>query len=233
MQLLNTFQEDVQRDLHIATRSVIDTSTFYGNPDERYLLDDYTRFTTMEDVMREYVKGVWVRKQNDNFHFFLPDVVHRTVTKNPLVTVDGLPVFNLDNVMKLDPLKIKRIDILSRKSFHGSVTFDGLIGFTSYKGDLAELSLDEKSHRQVYDGLQENREFYAPKYENNTIKNRIPDFRELLYWNPQVKTSNNGEAFVEFYTSEQEGNYFVVTQGTTTNGLVGSSITRLKVFEKP
>ena len=34
-----------------------------------YLLDDYTRFTTMEEVMREYVAEVRVRKEAERFHF--------------------------------------------------------------------------------------------------------------------------------------------------------------------
>ena len=33
----------------------IDTNAFYAPPDEKYLLDSYTRFTTMEEVLREYV----------------------------------------------------------------------------------------------------------------------------------------------------------------------------------
>jgi hypothetical protein len=40
----------------------IDTTPFYGIPDHRYYLDDYTRFITMEEVMREYVGDVRVRK---------------------------------------------------------------------------------------------------------------------------------------------------------------------------
>ena len=34
-----------------------DTSHFFGPPEKVYYLDDYTRFTTMEEVLREYVTG--------------------------------------------------------------------------------------------------------------------------------------------------------------------------------
>ncbi len=49
--------------------STEDTSLFYGTPDKRYFLDEYTRFTTMEEVMREYVSEVHVRKEAQQFHF--------------------------------------------------------------------------------------------------------------------------------------------------------------------
>ena len=41
----------------------IDTLAFYYEPYKTYLLDNYTRFTTMEEVLREYVVEVNVGKE--------------------------------------------------------------------------------------------------------------------------------------------------------------------------
>ncbi len=41
----------------------IDTLPFYVKPDVSYLLDDYVRFTTMEEVLREYVAPVTLASQ--------------------------------------------------------------------------------------------------------------------------------------------------------------------------
>lgn len=46
----------------------IDTLPFFGKSTHRYLLDDYTRFITMEEVLREYVEGIRLRKNNNNFN---------------------------------------------------------------------------------------------------------------------------------------------------------------------
>jgi len=40
----------------------LDTTAFYYKPDASYLLDNYVRFTTLEEVMREYVMQVNVRR---------------------------------------------------------------------------------------------------------------------------------------------------------------------------
>ena len=48
---------------------VEDTTPFYGKGDKTYFLDDYTRFATMEEVMREYVTEVLVRRSGSKFHF--------------------------------------------------------------------------------------------------------------------------------------------------------------------
>lgn len=225
MQLLNFFYKDSKG----KSSQSIDTASFYGKPDERYRLDDYTRFPTMEDVLREYVKGVWVRKKDEKFQLILPNPMEHRVIKDPLVTLDGTPIFNINDVMKIDPLKIKQIDVTTRKLYLGSFDFEGLVAITSYKGDMAGLPLQSTLQTHLFDGLQLSREFYSPKYETEIVKNRIPDFRELLYWNPKVTTDATGKAILEFYTSELEGTYFVVTQGITKEGIAGSNITTLKV----
>ncbi len=225
MQVQTVFQKDLQN----AAKNPQTDATFYGKPDEHYLLSDYTRFTSMEDVMREYVKGVWVRKQNDKFYFLLPHSFEKRVMKEPLATVDGLPTSDFNSIMNLDPLKIKQVDVFSKKVYLGSLTYEGLIAITSYKGDLAGLSLDAKQNTQLYDGLQEKREFYSPRYEPSSSRNRIPDFRELLYSNSSVTTDAIGKTQLEFYTSELEGTYYIITQGITDQGIAGSSITKFTV----
>ena len=61
------------------------------------------------------------------------------------------------------------------------------------------------------------------------LRSRLPDFRNLLYWNPEVTTSATGAANLSFYTSDQAGRYLVVVQGLTKAGLAGSSTQILEV----
>jgi hypothetical protein len=82
-----------------------DTTAFFGVPDNKYFLDEYTRFITMEEVMREYVKEVHVRKQKDHFHFDVQNIPYQQFFDNdPLVLLDGLPVFDINRIMAMDPL---------------------------------------------------------------------------------------------------------------------------------
>ncbi|HTQ28171.1 MAG TPA: hypothetical protein VMI35_08590, partial [Puia sp.] len=54
-----------------------DSTAFYGTPDRKYFLDEYTRFTTMEEVMREYVAGVSLHKRQQKFYFRILDEPYR------------------------------------------------------------------------------------------------------------------------------------------------------------
>jgi hypothetical protein len=74
-----------------------------------------------------------------------------------------------------------------------------------------------------YDGLELQREFYSPAYDNDAAyRSRVPDFRNVLYWAPYLNTTPNGKNSVSFYTSDQTGHYIGVIQGITTNGIAGS-----------
>lgn len=208
-----------------------DSLAFYGKPDETYLLDSYTRFKVLEEVMREYVPGVLVRTRKDGFHLLVVDKVNKTVlSENPLVLLDGMPVFNINKVMALDPLKLRKLEVVASRYLHGRALYNGIVSFTTYQGDLAGFPLEPRALLQRYEGLQAQREFYAPRYATAQEKqSRRPDLRNLLYWNPSITTSGSSPQQVEFYTGDQAGRYLVVVQGLSDDGLAGSTSYVLEV----
>lgn len=208
-----------------------DSSAFYGIASQVYYLDDYTRFPVMEEVMREYVPGVMVRKRRDGFHFMVMDNLRKSVFRdNPLVLLDGVPIFDIDRIMEFDPLKVKKLDVITNRYYLGPIVFEGVVSYSTYTGDLAGFQLDTKSITVDYDGLQRDRIFYAPEYENEKQRQtRMPDRRQLLWWEPDLKIDENGKAQLEFYTSDLTGQYTIVVEGLTQNGYSGSTTSSFTV----
>ena len=203
--------------------SIPDSTEFYGEPDRKYFLDDYTRFNTMEEVLREYVEEVSLRKHQGKTHFKLLAGPHRFFEDDALVLIDGVPVFDHEKIMAYDPLKVKKLEIVTREYYLGSMEASGIMSYTTYKGDLDGFQLDPSSLVLEYEGIQLKREFYSPIYEtDNQIASRLPDFRNLLYWSPDIKTDARGKEQFSFYSSDQKGRYRVVLQGITSDGLAGS-----------
>jgi hypothetical protein len=129
----------------------------------------------------------------------------------------------------MDPLKIKKINITTTEFFLGPREYDGIVSYSTYDGDLGGYELSPGSLVLEYDGLQLEREFYSPQYETPlTSSSRKPDFRNVLYWSPHLKTIN-GKQDISFYTSDIPGKYFVVVQGISDNGLLGASIVKFVV----
>ena len=200
----------------------IDSAAFFGKPEKSYLLDAYTRFTTIEEVLREYTSWLTVAKRRGKFKVTMFDEV-KLLNDNPLVLYNGIPVFDMNKAFALDPLKIKKLDVVPSRYFYGPAAFEGILSFTAYKDDLAGFELDPRAVVLDYEGLQLQRKFYAPVYDTEAQRNsRLPDFRTALYWQPNVTTNDQGKSNLSFYTSDQPGKYIGVIQGLSANGETGS-----------
>jgi hypothetical protein len=205
-----------------AVTLVSDTNSFYMQPTNRYFLDDYTRFPVMEEVLREYVYGVFVRKEGGHYTLKVIDEPKNDLMQNePLILLDGVPVFNFDKIMAINPINIKHIDVVNNKYFYGFVTLDGVVAFYSYDSDLPDIDLKNQTIRTNYQGLQKNKMFYAPSYDKFSDSKK-PDFRNQLYWNSKVTTDSNGKGKVSFYTSDATGTYTLQINGLSENGQAGS-----------
>lgn len=201
----------------------IDSSAFYYQADVNYDLDDYARFNTIEEVLREYVSPVKLSKTKNDFDIAVYDEVNKRFFNNaPLILLDGLAITDFNKFMEYDPLKIKSIDIVDRMYFLGSAGYSGILNFTTYRGNLEGFELDPKAIVLDYKGLQSRREFLAPVYETkDQINSHLPDFRHLLYWDPSININAGGIKDLSFYTSDVPGKYVIVLQGISPLGKAG------------
>ncbi|HXB92829.1 MAG TPA: hypothetical protein VNU72_11080 [Puia sp.] len=231
-QAQNAYQPEKRQ--HFIQPMVTDTAAFYGRPDKRYYLDDYTRFTSMEEVMREYVKEVHVRNNKGDFSLSVQsDQANELFFETtPLLLVDGVPISDANQVIKFDPLKFRKVEIMTKRYFLGDSLFSGIVSYGTYQGDLSGFPLDKNAYILDYEGLQLHREFYSPQYETGGQQtNRIPDLRNVLYWTPEINTDRNGLQQVSFYTSDIPGRYAVIIQGITADGKPGIITTHFAVHK--
>ncbi|WP_353129177.1 carboxypeptidase-like regulatory domain-containing protein [Parapedobacter pyrenivorans] len=77
-------------------------------------------------------------------------------------------------------------------------------------------------------GYIEARKFYAPKYDTPE-RRAVNDIRTTIYWNPDVKTGEDGLAQLDFYNADGVGNYRVVVEGVDEQGNIGRSVYRYTV----
>nr|WP_121269911.1 hypothetical protein [Pedobacter schmidteae] len=194
----------------------IDTLAFYGKPDESFNLDEYNRFTTVEEVFREYVHTVMVRKHSDGLHLMVLNkgmIVPKYFETDPLVLIDGVPVFNNHIFFAFDPLKLKKGEVIASRYFYNTLKADGIVNLQTYKGDLDGLPLEGNVTVIEYNGLQITKKFYSPDYTLRVSK-RIPDYRTELFW---MNGANTKQPF-SFFTSEVVGQYEVKITGENANG---------------
>lgn len=223
MQAQNVYRGDSLR--RFAPPALSDTLPFYGKSHYRYALDEYTRFTTMEEVLREYVTQINVLLRGGKLHLRMLDEDRREFYENNvLVLVDGVPLVDVNKIFEYDPHKVRQLDVIARGYLLGPYYFKGVASFTTYGGNLEGFALDPRVLMVNYDGLQLQREFYAPVYETAAQQgSRIPDFRTTLLWKPDIATGAEGATTLSFYTSDLKGRYLGVLQGLDKDGRPAST----------
>lgn len=90
--------------------------------------------------------------------------------------------------------------------------------FRNIANEEGGLGAGEQNAQNIY---YRARQFYSPKYENQeTVENRT-DFRNTIYWNPNIEVGYSGKKTIEFYASDDITSFRTTVEGIGNNGLIG------------
>ncbi|MES2418827.1 MAG: hypothetical protein V4541_11610 [Bacteroidota bacterium] len=102
------------------------------------------------------------------------------------------------------------------------------IEITTYSGNGAFMNKTPGVYLFRPLNFMNAQQFYSPKYSPKSNL-EATDLRSTVYWNPNVVTDKNGEANIEFYTTDQTGSYTLIFEGSNTNGYLGSFKSKIVV----
>jgi hypothetical protein len=217
MQVKKIYEPFLKRN---AVRPFYEEPDFFGEPDDTVFIPRFIELNSLREIIKELVPWVNIYKNNGKSKFkLLNGPLSLPFEKDPLMIVDGVPVFDPDLILTIDPGDLKKIELLRERYLVSDIILEGIIHFITKKGNLSALEFDKPVFRREFETLQLQYRFENPDYSTDTLKkNRIPDFRNTLYWNPDLKTGDSGETAVEFYTSDEPGEYTIIVEGMTSDG---------------
>jgi hypothetical protein len=207
---------------------------FYGQPDNSIVMSRYIELISVKEIITELIPGVATTRKDGKVNFRLTKH-NQTLPfeKGPLVLVDGIPVYDLEKVIAISSKDIEKVDVMIDRYYISGNILDGILHFITKNGNLSAFDLDRSVFRMEYDLLQKKEAFYSPDYSVDSVRNNhLPDFRNTLYWNPDLHADKNGKASVEFYSSDETGEYIITVDGMTTDGRRGVSTIPMKVTSK-
>ena len=226
LQVLRYFSEEPTENRNISKPN------FKMTPSHTYPLDDYTRFTTMQEVFTEFILGARFRrregkqeisvltKRGDSFIYGLM----------PLVLLDGVPVSDHQIIYDYNPLTVEQINIYYGPCMMGGYLFDGIVEIKTYRRLHQDLALNRSSQIISYEGPQLPLPMEIPDYqekENSVVM--VPDSRHTLLWNPDVSTNEKTSIRIPFKTSDLTGEFQATVEGVTKNGQFVFATTFFKV----
>ena len=106
----------------------------------------------------------------------------------------------------------------------GSRVIDGIVFHLGRrKATFRVFVPGPQSQSYSYKGVSPKKAYTFPVYNSSDmgesdLKARIPDYRDQLFWNPEIKVGSEDVYNIEFFTSDTKGQFEVVVEGITKEG---------------
>ncbi|MDX2246915.1 MAG: hypothetical protein SF052_09085 [Bacteroidia bacterium] len=224
-QIQTAYEDEISVSKDLPTKPPI---PFYGIAERTYRLDDYTRFS-IEETFIEIIYQVHVlHREGKTLLRIYDQYADAMLEGDPMMLVDGIPFLNAENLLAINSRKIEQVDVLSTRYFSDNRFMDGMVHLITYEGRGDAVKLPDHYLRQNYSFYTPGSAF-IPVTLPETPDFSVPDFRNLLHWEPNIVTDSAGKARVEFYTSAAAGKYEVRVVALTSDGLGGKTVKTLEV----
>lgn len=129
-----------------------DDTLFGVRPFLTYNLDEYRQFLTIREVLVEYVGCVSKNKTNGIPHLYVTvdaDDYHGLFPS--LVLIDGMPVFDIEQLLSYDARRINYINIYGGQYAFGNDVYNGILSFVTRSGQLTNYPIEHNMQYLVYD----------------------------------------------------------------------------------
>ena len=143
----------------------------------------------------------------------IPSIDANKVLNISLEAVEGVGVLK-DLTTDTEVARQNRID-LERFGYFGK---NGIL-FIKLKNNIINPFQSELKNMLSKELLMKSRDYSSPDYSVSGV-NAGPDFRPILFWKPAITIEANKTVTVDFYTSDDLGEYEIFIEGMSNGGKV-------------
>jgi hypothetical protein len=183
---------------------------FYGSGKQTYYTEKYIELPNIEEFFNEIIPEGNVVYHKGKTEL---EISGSTGFSNypPLILLDNIPVNNDDRLLKSPLDRIERVEVIEGGYMAGNLKYSGLLSIYSKNKDFAGIDLNKNSMFFAFDLFSDESSGFASG--ENSYDSRIPDRRNLLYWNPDIQLSADQKTTISFFTSDTKGDYVVYIFG--------------------
>ncbi len=198
-------------------KSAINLPFSFMNPEFSINLDEYVDSESLEVIFRELVPCVRARKEGEDFVLKVTDPVSWDFQAEPLIMVDYITIFDVNEIMAINPRDIHKISVYTTPFVIGESQFNGVILINTKTDNFGRMKMPPESVFFEYTTISDSYNFDPPSYENNQkASSRKADFRNLLYWNGELKMKDKKS--IRFYASDDSSEYEIIVRGKSKDG---------------
>jgi hypothetical protein len=202
-----------------------DSTVFYSGSFTSIKLKEYTKLDSLREYFYELVPSVKFSRKDGGLDVSIYDAqTHTTLKDKPAIFLDGVFYPDFSAISKIPLDEIDYFNVIAKEYYYLDFTFGGIIDVHTKKSDFNSVPLSSEMSRILYPLANEKEWiFNPPVYKENN--NRVPDFRYLLYWNPNLQDTES----IQFYTGDVKGTFVIKIMGITEEGKIVESENEIEV----
>lgn len=199
----------------------VDTIPFYGKDYLEFNFPDYAKLPNMKEFLTEVILGAVVVKENkQDVIIIIDNNTMKRIGPHPLIILDGIPLTESSVALNLNPGRVRCVRVIRNKYFYKDQVYDGVLDIITFTADASSFDIPKNTYRLNFLHAEEGTIFIEPKILPDD-SGKIPLYKNLLLWNPALKTNKEGKAELSFYTPDNTGIFKIRCFGFTQEGLVG------------
>jgi hypothetical protein len=190
----------------------------FGNEMTFIKLSNYIELSSMEEIFKEIIPWAALKKEEDRYYFRIMDTEQNFFYENPLVLLDNVPVYDLNQIAELHPKLITKIGIINKFYLLGDYILWGVISIHTNTDNFGGYQFPKESVFLEYLAISKYKQFPNQTYATHVQQNsRIPDFRNVLYWNPELRKIAP-ETSLSLYSGDDCSAYEMIVRGFDPEG---------------
>ncbi len=179
---------------------------------------DFVELKDMVDISLEILPSVRIYKKDKEFRIEMSNTDEQVFFKTqPLILYNGIPLDQLNQILHFGSADISRIEMIDAPWVYGELEFPGVLGIFSPDYSLDKLSIGANTLVVDNPGPHPSIRFDELFPDNNEKPDHFPDFRQLLYWNPDLTVFHEKPVLIKFKAPQNEGVFKIVINGITNN----------------
>ncbi len=194
---------------------------FYGYYDHQIVMEEFIKLPIMEEVFRELGKRVFLTRNENAYEVAILDMkTNRIIGDQPIFFLDGVPFFDSEKLLNLNPSEISSIRLKSERYFVNDISMDGIIDLRTIDGDGDHIEFPRSAIRQYFQGYPQEEYIFQPDTED-LQDSRVPNFQTTLFYDHDVTTSPGKNTRIRFIAPDSKGNYDIIIKALGENGSPG------------
>ena len=213
-QLEKRFAEPIKSDVQ---DSLTESQSLFGEDVITVKLEDYIELSSLYEVFYEIVPYVRIKKKKGDYTISVRDPKQNIYYDQPMILVDYISVFDVNEIMKISHTKVEKIEIVNGIYMFGDHALWGVVSLETNTKNFGGIRYPEGSLFVEYQTVNPSQFFDSNHYRTEESRNsRKPDFRNTLYWNPNVILKEN-KTSIGFYASDHTSAYDIIVKGIDEN----------------